>query len=921
MTESNSGGKQLGKMAFGRKKRSSKQLSLIHQEETMFVDPNTPDYTHTLLSDEEDGKEQVSLLELSNASSLFNELNESFSRHSNVSSTPQMGFGTDLQSRTAHEALLKLNDQEIKLMETFRRVAQKRVCCDREYATALAGVSNLANRFDVESQLTHNSVLVTAWTTFIKESEKTQKLIRQNAETMNSNLIEKLSALIREKNDAKRQYMQERHRIDSEFVKAKEDVKENLAKYHRLARETKDSKLKYEEAIPKAKPRDLEKSKDKYRKSTNKLHKIHNDYLLSLRAAELHQEHYRQTILPRLLQCLQETQESQVSQLKQIMLHMAHLTNTSSEEFSAINDTVVQNINDIQPENEYIGFIENYKIDPPSTEQFEFDTSPMNEFENMLKQDEIVLDNLTCEAIEHTHSQIGEELNDLRESLSEKENELKNLEEEIKSIHPTDAQESMIQDLLLKQKAYRTVLKLIGEKRCLEAKLSAQYMILDDSIKALGDEIPSPGIEFNDENRGTTIKPNAQNDSSSGKKLFSIMRPKNKKFNGESAVAEKAVVHSREKPIDEQVWYHGAIPRRDAEVLLVNDGNFLVREKSDASGQYVLSARANNRVRHFPIQVTAEKLYRLEGEAYKSVPYLIYSQLESGNPVTKASQAVLKNGVMRVRDEHDLRHEDIELGDKLGAGHFGDVVRGVLKKNGFPVAVKTCKETVDADSRRKFLMEAKILKQYDHQNIVKLIGVCTDRHPIYIVMELVSGGDLLSYLRSDKNDLNQKVMLRMGENAAAGMAYLEQKNCIHRDLAARNCLVGDKSCVKISDFGMSREEEDGVYSVGGSMRQIPIKWTAPEAMNYGTYTSACDVWSYGILLWEIFSRGSTPYPGFPNNVAREKVEQGYRMSAPHGTPDEVYHIMMSCWEYEPEKRPQFKEVHVTLKRICKFLKA
>jgi len=144
-------------------------------------------------------------------------------------------------------------------------------------------------------------------------------------------------------------------------------------------------------------------------------------------------------------------------------------------------------------------------------------------------------------------------------------------------------------------------------------------------------------------------------------------------------------------------------------------------------------------------------------------------------------------------------------------------------------------------------------------------------------------------------------------DAAAGMQYLESKNCIHRDLAARNCLVGEKNTVKISDFGMSREEEE--YTVSDGLKQIPIKWTAPEALNYGKYTSLCDVWSFGVLCWEIFSKGGTPYQGMTNTKAREMLDSGYRMPAPEGTPDEMYNLMLKCWNYEAESRPHFEEIH------------
>ncbi|PNI42869.1 FES isoform 4 [Pan troglodytes] len=308
-------------------------------------------------------------------------------------------------------------------------------------------------------------------------------------------------------------------------------------------------------------------------------------------------------------------------------------------------------------------------------------------------------------------------------------------------------------------------------------------------------------------------------------------------------------------------------------------------------------------------------LYRLEGEGFPSIPLLIDHLLSTQQPLTKKSGVVLHRAVPK--DKWVLNHEDLVLGEQIGRGNFGEVFSGRLRADNTLVAVKSCRETLPPDLKAKFLQEARILKQYSHPNIVRLIGVCTQKQPIYIVMELVQGGDFLTFLRTEGARLRVKTLLQMVGDAAAGMEYLESKCCIHRDLAARNCLVTEKNVLKISDFGMSREEADGVYAASGGLRQVPVKWTAPEALNYGRYSSESDVWSFGILLWETFSLGASPYPNLSNQQTREFVEKGGRLPCPELCPDAVFRLMEQCWAYEPGQRPSFSTIYQELQSIRK----
>nr|XP_014351964.1 PREDICTED: tyrosine-protein kinase Fer-like isoform X2 [Latimeria chalumnae] len=350
------------------------------------------------------------------------------------------------------------------------------------------------------------------------------------------------------------------------------------------------------------------------------------------------------------------------------------------------------------------------------------------------------------------------------------------------------------------------------------------------------------------------------------------------------------LVPAVERPLTQQEWYHGAVPRQEAQQLLTKEGDFLVRESHGKPGEYVLSALYRGQCRHFIIQFINDiYLFEPEGPGFPTIPQLINHYLRRKQVLTKKSRVVLKNPVAK--------------------GNFGDVYSGRLVYDNTPVAVKTCRDCVSPEIKNKFLMEARILGQYTHPNIVKMIGVCAWKQPICIVMELVTGGDFLSFLRTDGARLWIKDLIGFAEQAAAGMAYLESKHCIHRDLAARNCLVGEGNILKISDFGMSRQEEDGVYSSTGGLKHIPIKWTAPEALKYGRYSTESDVWSYGVLLWETFSLGATPYTGMSNQLTRDQVQRGFRMRAPEYCPMEVYNIMQRCWESNPLDRPKFHEIN------------
>ncbi|XP_065896150.1 ephrin type-A receptor 4a-like isoform X2 [Dysidea avara] len=263
-----------------------------------------------------------------------------------------------------------------------------------------------------------------------------------------------------------------------------------------------------------------------------------------------------------------------------------------------------------------------------------------------------------------------------------------------------------------------------------------------------------------------------------------------------------------------------------------------------------------------------------------------------------------------------LFHNEIMSFEELGAGEFGVVIRGMWTPSAdkeVEVAVKSLNVDVIGKERVRFLQEAAIMCQFDHENVIKLYGVVTDA-PTMIVLEYMSRGDLMNVLaklqpRNGKPIREEMplVLLKFCREIAAGMTYLSGKKFIHRDLAARNVLVSKDTTCKIADFGMSRDILDGNYYVtsGG---KIPVKWTAPEAINYRKYSLFSDVWSYGCVLYEIWSLGYKPFESMHNDQVLETLETGYRLSPPPGCPRTIYRLMIRCWNPEPRSRPQFGQI-------------
>ncbi|CAI5444137.1 unnamed protein product [Caenorhabditis angaria] len=395
------------------------------------------------------------------------------------------------------------------------------------------------------------------------------------------------------------------------------------------------------------------------------------------------------------------------------------------------------------------------------------------------------------------------------------------------------------------------------------------------------------------------------------------------------------------KSLQQLPYYHGFLPREDLRILLRNDGDYLIRvsevttAKNDAKEikrDLILSVFECSQEPGGPVQSTMTDVnmnqdqkseITFEGKmrnmvvrryngkfgieislSFENISKLIAYYHLNGTSAKK--NRFLKNPVKLHSWEY--KHTDIKLGSLLGEGAYGEVRTGILKRKGkeVEVAVKLMKGgDLNKVKIREMMKEARLMRAFKHKNVVRFYGVAVDEQPLYILLELVKGGGLNSFLQKNKK-VSTYDLMNMCLGAALGLEYLHANNCIHRDIAARNCLYSVDKIVKLSDFGLSRI--GNAYKLATSQK-LPIKWLAAETITTLFFTFKTDVYSYGVMCYEIFSEGEEPWDNITNTEAKRNVVNGKHLQIPDSCPEKFRSfIYEKVYVSDPKRRVTMQDI-------------
>ncbi|XP_068599347.1 tyrosine-protein kinase ZAP-70 isoform X1 [Brachionichthys hirsutus] len=423
---------------------------------------------------------------------------------------------------------------------------------------------------------------------------------------------------------------------------------------------------------------------------------------------------------------------------------------------------------------------------------------------------------------------------------------------------------------------------------------------------------------------------------------------------------------------EQMPWYHGKIPRQEGERRLYcgaqPDGKFLLRDR-EQPGTFALSMMYGKTVYHYQILQDKSGRYAMpEGSKFDTVWQLVeYLRMKADGLVTVLGEACLNSKAAEstfslsetpnipatrrpgangytpppkvssnrlpegsecqgmdanpYHNPNEVRKFNIQRSLlvidelELGSGNFGCVKKGVLSTNAgqIDVAIKVLKSDNERLVKEEMMREAEIMHQLNDPHIVHMLGLCNAEN-LMLVMEMASAGPLNKFLSSNKDSVTVENITLLMHQVSMGMKYLEEKNFVHRDLAARNVLLVNQQFAKISDFGLSKAlGADDNYYKARTAGKWPLKWYAPECINFHKFSSKSDVWSFGVTMWEAFSYGGKPYKKMKGPEVTHFIKDGNRMACPAACPEQVYTLMKECWTYSHEDRPDFEKVEKSMR--------
>ena len=367
------------------------------------------------------------------------------------------------------------------------------------------------------------------------------------------------------------------------------------------------------------------------------------------------------------------------------------------------------------------------------------------------------------------------------------------------------------------------------------------------------------------------------------------------------------------KSLEAEEWFFGNVSRIEARRLLnlsLNQyGSFLVGDSETTPGEYSVTVRDKERVRIYRIKRLDNGSFCFtRRSSFDTIQELVrHHEQVAGGLCCALKYPCLSPEKPWTAGLVEINRKLIKFVRRLDAGQFGEVWEGLWNATA-PVTVKTLKPGTSqyTPDEIRHLCHPKL----HHSKLVQVYGACTKEEPVYIVMELMKQGSLLEYLRGEGRSLKLPQLIDMAAQVAAGMAYLEEQHCTHCDLAARNILVGERLICKVA---VQVIDEDIYEAHTGA--KFPIKWIAPETAMYNRLTIKSNVWSMGIVLYEIITYGRFPYPDMTNKEVLERIQRGYRMPRPMGCPDKLYDMMLDCWREEPAERPTFETLQWQLEEF------